>query len=334
MDGEHNEFALRSYRPEDLQGIVELLNTAERSDIDRDFTSPDDFAADMQSIGFNHETDTALILSADGRYAGYAEVAAGRKSPVRLRAYGVVHPDFRSKGLGRRLIEWTEERAKQFIHQAPRDVRVVLHHFAYAVREDAIALLNQQGYQHIRSFYRMSTELVERIKEPVIPEGISLRPIRNDLEEIRAALWVDYQSFRNHWGSVLESFEDYYARTLNRLKTRSQYDLSACRLAFAGDEPVGVAICSLWTQEDADKGWIDAIGVLKPWRGRQIGQALLMDELVELKKRGRKRAGLSVDAGNQTGALELYFRAGMHIDLEVQVYEKELRPGVDLMAHG
>jgi len=334
MAVDRSGFSLRSYQHEDLHGIVELLNQAERAAIGRDFTSLEEFAADMQSVGFNPETDTAVILSADGKHAGYAEVAAGRKPIVRLRAYGSVHPDFRNQGLGRRLVEWTEERSRQYIHHAPQGARVVLHHFVYNVQEDAIALLNQLGYQHIRSFYRMLVDLDDRIQPPFIPDGIRLRPIQNDPEEIRAALWIDYQAFMNHWGSVGETFEDYYARTLNRLTTRPQYDLSACRLAVAGEEPVGLAISSLWTQEDADKGWVDAIGVLKSWRGRGIGQALLMDEFVELKKRGKKRAGLSVDAENQTGALELYFRAGMRIDLEVRVYEKELRQGVDLMARG
>jgi hypothetical protein len=40
--------------------------------------------------------------------------------------------------------------------------------------------------------------------------------------------------------------------------------------------------------------------------------------------------GLGVDSQNLTGATRLYERAGMHVALQHDTYEKELRPGVEL----
>jgi len=61
---------------------------------------------------------------------------------------------------------------------------------------------------------------------------------------------------------------------------------------------------------------------------------LLQEVFTEFKKRGKKRAGLNVDADNSSGALGLYLQAGMRVELETQVFEKELRPGIDLMVRG
>jgi hypothetical protein len=41
-------------------------------------------------------------------------------------------------------------------------------------------------------------------------------------------------------------------------------------------------------------------------------------------------AGLGVDAENLTGALRLYEKAGMHVHLVFDIFEKELRPGREI----
>jgi mycothiol synthase len=50
----------------------------------------------------------------------------------------------------------------------------------------------------------------------------------------------------------------------------------------------------------------------------------------EYHSRGIKRVALSVDAESVTGAPRLYSRAGMHVTNNYFVYQRELRPGVDV----
>jgi hypothetical protein len=57
---------------------------------------------------------------------------------------------------------------------------------------------------------------------------------------------------------------------------------------------------------------------------------MLRHAFAEYHWRGVEKVGLSVDAGSVTGAPRLYSRAGMHVASEYVVYQKELRPGVDL----
>ncbi len=79
-------------------------------------------------------------------------------------------------------------------------------------------------------------------------------------------------------------------------------------------------------------GWVGSLSVRRPWRRRGLGLALLLHSFHALQERGKARVGLGVDAQNLTGATRLYEKAGMHSDPRRQwsVYEKELRPGIEL----
>ena len=72
------------------------------------------------------------------------------------------------------------------------------------------------------------------------------------------------------------------------------------------------------------------LGVRRPWRRRGIALALLHHAFGELYRRGKHRVVLGVDSQSLTGALRLYERAGMHVQLQYDNYELELRPGTDL----
>jgi ribosomal protein S18 acetylase RimI-like enzyme len=72
--------------------------------------------------------------------------------------------------------------------------------------------------------------------------------------------------------------------------------------------------------------------VLRPWRRRGLGLALLRHSFQEFFRRGRRKVGLGVDASSLTGATRLYEKAGMRSDEHHKSarFEKELRPGIDL----
>jgi ribosomal protein S18 acetylase RimI-like enzyme len=74
----------------------------------------------------------------------------------------------------------------------------------------------------------------------------------------------------------------------------------------------------------AGLGWIGDLAVRDAWRGRGIGEALLRAAFRLFADRGLTHARLNVDAGNATGALRLYERAGMRVRREWLVVAKTL----------
>jgi GNAT superfamily N-acetyltransferase len=83
-------------------------------------------------------------------------------------------------------------------------------------------------------------------------------------------------------------------------------------------------------EEDPTIAWIDELGVLRPWRRKGIGLALLHQVFGAFHRRGKYRVGLGVDGGSLTGATRLYEQAGMHVFRQMDAYEKDLRSGKDI----
>lgn len=71
-------------------------------------------------------------------------------------------------------------------------------------------------------------------------------------------------------------------------------------------------------------GWVGTLGTRKPWRGKGLGRALLLTAFGELCRRGETRVRLAVDAGNETGATQLYESVGMRVAWQADVYEKHV----------
>ena len=117
-------------------------------------------------------------------------------------------------------------------------------------------------------------------------------------------------AFAEHWGHVPRGFEEW------RRALIIEHDLTF--LARDGAEVAGAVVCN---EDLFGAALVGILGVRKPWRGRGLGRALLLQGFGALYDRGKRLIGLGVDAGNETGALELYESVGMRIGGREDVYE-------------
>jgi ribosomal protein S18 acetylase RimI-like enzyme len=108
------------------------------------------------------------------------------------------------------------------------------------------------------------------------------------------------------------------------------FDPTLWFLAMDGDEIAGVSLCRPKSNDDPEMGYVSNLSVRRPWRKRGIGLALLQHSFGEFYRRGKRKAGLGVDAENLTGALRLYENAGMHIHLAFDLFEKTVRSGREI----
>jgi ribosomal protein S18 acetylase RimI-like enzyme len=97
-----------------------------------------------------------------------------------------------------------------------------------------------------------------------------------------------------------------------------------------GDEVVGVSLCNYTMAEDREMSYVMSLGVSRPWRRKGLALALLHHTFGEFYRRGKRKVALDVDAHSLTGATRLYEKAGMDVQRQSAVYEKELRSGADL----
>jgi mycothiol synthase len=248
--------------------------------------------------------DSLLLHAPDGRLAA-SLIARVRIDRVVVESY--VHPDFKGRGLGSFLLDRAEALT---LERGLEWVRVP----ALTDDREAGQLLERRGYQTVRRFYRMLIDLEDSPPAAKWPEGITVSSFRRGEE--RTYYEVHEESFEDHWEHESRTFEEWCRRTLES----ESFDGDLLFLARAGDEPVGVAFCSV----RFGRGWIDVLGVRRGWRGRGIGAALLRQGFAALHERGERQVALGVDAESPTGATRLYEREGMRVASQADLWEKQL----------
>jgi mycothiol synthase len=309
-------YATRAPERGDAEAVEALIAACQIADTGASDMSVEEMLDDWHSLDLAEE---AVILTApDGRIAAYADVF--NRSFVIVSIYGYVHPDYRDVGLGSYLVAWGERWTRDHMPQAQENARVVVQHYINSANEAARRLLETSGYTPVRGIYVMETTLHKSPPLPNWPADISVRTFFPGKDE-RAVYEAVEDAFRDLWGRPRNPFERFVRET-----EKENFDPSLWFLAVEGDEVAGVTLGKTL----AGEGWVDVVGVRRPWRNRGLGLALIRHAFTEYHRRGTHRVSLSVDAESITGAPKLYGRAGMRVRESYVIHLKELRPGVDL----
>jgi mycothiol synthase len=217
-------------------------------------------------------------------------------------AVGIVHPDWKGRGLGAQLVDRSEARAA---HYGSRR----LQQFSLAADDAAALLLAARGYREVRRFYEMAIELDAA---PDVPD-MNIETL--ELEDVRAFHDALDEAFQDHWEHHSTRFEEWWARH----SANPNLDPS---LWFVIRERGEIAAVVRNEANRNGGGYVAAIGVRRPWRGKGYAKGLLLHTFREFYGRGIKRVTLGVDAESPTGATHLYERVGMHVEQENVVFEK------------
>jgi GNAT superfamily N-acetyltransferase len=280
---------------DDLAAFANLFAAADAHDIGEVFLNETDIEAAWRSPGVDIHSDTQLMWL-DGVLVGAAMV-------IDWKAWGTVHPDYRGRGLGTRLVEWTEERAE--------DDRIG-QTFIDSL-DEARRLFTDRGYRLLYSSWILRYREHRDIPDPKPPEGITIRPIQPSEEQ--AAYQVVEDAF-NEWPNRTPStFEEWRAETIER----SDFDRSLMRVAIDGDTVIG----SIFGIQYPEEGWVDELAVAAPYRRRGIARALIASVFGEFRSRGQGLVGLNTDS--RTGALDVYLGLGMELERTFVHYSKPLR---------
>ncbi|MGE5777317.1 MAG: GNAT family N-acetyltransferase [Chloroflexota bacterium] len=323
-------FTVRGASLDDVEPALKLYNAWSQSVIQEDeITDANAIRNEWKSPGFDPARDIRLIFAPNGEMVGYIEVWTTAKPLIHPWIWGRVHPDYGDRGIGTWMLQWAETRSLQALETVPPELRFAPRVGAFSQAEKSRKLFEDMGYSRIRSSYHMLIEMDAPVPEPVWPEGITVRTY-NPETDAELVYRTEVDSFRDHFGFVEQPFEEGFERFKHFQVEYEGFDPTLLFIAMDGDEVAGINICRPRSYDDPDLGWVDTLGVLRPWRKRGIGLALLRHSFNEFYRRGTRKVGLGVDAQNLTGALRLYENAGMHVHKSFDLYEKELRPGTEI----
>ena len=288
---------VRPFGAADFEAVVELL----REDEEHTFQRPSLIAtSDLREWTSRCDlAENSWVFEEDGelRAVGWLDLIDDLGIGI-----GIVRPRWRGNGLGAQLVDRSEASARA--RGASR-----MQQFSLGPDKAAAALLTSKGYRDVRHFFEMA---IEQTEAPP-PVGLPVEEVRKeDLPAFHAAL---DEAFQDHWEHHSTPFDEWWGRHENN----PNLDLSVWFLIRDGDEIAAV------TRNEGNRnggGYIGAIGVRRPWRGKGYAKALLLHSFGVFFERGMPRVTLGVDAENPTGATHLYERVGMHVDQEQVVFEK------------
>ncbi len=315
-----NNFLVRVPTMDDLQAVYDVFYACDMVDNGMTDFLLEDLRISWNEPDFNLATDARIVTTQDYKIVAYAEV--GQQQHAKIYGWIRVHPEYRRQGLEQYLIHLTETRARQHIAQAAPQARVTISNSLSHNNQAYKSILEQEGYTYSRSFWRMEIDMEDAPPAAEIPVGIAIRTMHPGEE--RAVYELDEEAFQDHWGHMPRTFEDWEHWNVKR----STFDPSLWFMAFEGDTLAGGAFCA--HEKELGLGWVHTLAVRRPWRRKGLGLALLRQAFGEFYRRGIRKAGLGVDSQNLTGATRLYERAGMHVAVQFDSFEKELRPGVEL----
>ena len=226
----------------------------------------------------------------------------------------LVHPLHRRKGVASKLFSSSMQRIRAAgIKTAQISVS--------ETNSAAKSLLMKLEFQLIRHFFEMKLDF-NNIQLPAAGQGPTTRHRLKSGEE-NLLTEIQNRSFADTWGFTPNTEEE-IAYRLN-MHGRSPDDVI---LTYLGDHPVGYCWIIINAEENAkrkkNKGLIQMLGVDPDYRQQEIGKAILLNGLEDLKNKGVDIVELTVDSENPA-ACSLYESVGFEVYAKTEWYEKKVR---------
>ncbi|MEU5939546.1 GNAT family N-acetyltransferase [Micromonospora sp. NPDC047548] len=197
---------------------------------------------------------------------------------------GLVHPAWRERGLGGRLLSWAAEQA------GDTDLLVTTESWS----PGADALYTAHGFERTFAEWVLRHDLTA-LPEVARPDDVHTEPVT---WEVGPELFETYHaSFADRPGFGAPSAEDWLAE----LREDDEYRPDLSMIARGPD---GTAVGFL----NVIDNWIDQVGVVPGWRHRRVGAYLVASALQSLAGDGARAAWLCVNDNNPAAAL--YRRLG------------------------
>lgn len=314
-------FATRTPTEADLDEIVALMHAADLVyDPDAARYTPDELRREWDDLDV--ATDAWVVVDDAGVICGYATLTE-KPTIGRLYADAYTHPAFDGRGVGTLMLNRMHARADEFNTVVDGTRLVLVNHVLCG--GSAQTLIERHGYELVRVYQQMFRSLDGIESEParVWPDGITITRCDGSDASIQRAYECVEDAFADQWGRARRPFDEWSSTMVYQ-----DFDPSLWIIAEHDGEAVGVSLCRM---RDGD-GYVDMLGVLRPWRRRGLGEALLRNSFTEFRTRGAAGVGLGTDSTSLTGADRLYTRVGMRVTSRIGRYERELRAGRDLLA--
>jgi ribosomal protein S18 acetylase RimI-like enzyme len=231
-------------------------------------------------------------------------------------------PGYRSDEIQAAVMDWCESRAREKC-VAPESAKRYFQAWVADTATYRAQFLKSRGYTISRNFFLMRYAPLDHELAVSLPAHLEFRAVKP--EHIRTIWEARNEAFRDHWGHSAQMETE---TAFDSFKNDPSIDLSIWRVIWDTKENqvAGLSVNSIFKEDNKrygfKRGWVNSLGVRRPWRKHGVGRALLLESLNALRAAGMTEGMLGVDAENPTGALNLYKSAGFQVYKRSDVYRK------------
>ncbi|MDO5500698.1 MAG: GNAT family N-acetyltransferase [Propionibacteriaceae bacterium] len=307
---------------EDLGEVHALLSAIAAFDDTTQRWGPDDLpewysgngalASELIVVGFEGASMVAV---------GWDTVA---EAPDTVRLDGAVHPAFRHQGIGRALLGWQLDRARDWFLATASTGPLRIVAFSDAAMTNKRSLFAHQGMTPMRWLIDMVCPFPTspRVAEFVVTPVLGVRFEQFGPEWVEPTRQAHNEAFADRWGTE-EVGADAWAASLRVDHARP--DLSWVAVDEWGSV-VGYALNSSTEELGGPAlGWTDRLGVRPVHRGRNIARVLLARSLDSFRRAGMDAGGVGLDSVDG-GGTSLYRSLGYEATDTIIQYERRETP--------
>lgn len=259
----------------------------------------------------------------DLRAAAFVHTPPGDETLARVSLTATIDPTWRGRGVGRALLGWQDERARQLLADLDPSLPGRIEAYVDEHLEDRRRLYAAAGFSPKRTFRVMRLPLGDAQQETYpVPDGVELQLWTLELDD--AVRRAHNEVFTDHWGSqplTAESWQEYFHPDLEPGWSMVAVDRASGAVA-------GYALTSRrehqWESLGHTEGFIEIVGVRRPYRGSGLAKALLSAVHEGLLHDGIDVAALDVDDENPSGAHRFYERMGYRPSVARILYTIEI----------
>ena len=312
----------RTFRgADDYPALARIINASAQGEGDDRVETAEALASAYDHLERCDPTRDLLVAEVDGMPVAYSRVFWDDEEDGRIyKLVCFVDPAFGGRGLGSALLAWDETRLRGIA--ADHDVPTKLvQAFVADANEAATALIRGAGYEPGTYMAQMVRPSVDDVPDHPLPDGLEIRPVHD--EDIRTIWEADVEAFRDHWGFVEQSDQDY-----QRFIEFPYHDPTLWKIAWDDEGVAGQVKSFIDTAQNErygrQRGWTESISTSRRWRRRGVAKALIVESIRELAARGMTEVALGVHTENPNGAYQLYESLGYEVVQTWTMYRKPL----------
>jgi ribosomal protein S18 acetylase RimI-like enzyme len=294
---------------EDYPVMAAIINAANLADGENNVVKAEEIAVNYAHLQRSNTATDMVFIEVDGQPVGYGRCMWDQDAEGDYLYSFFLHmvPKWRGKGIGRPVIAHFLSRLAEISAEHPADAPKYYQSWAGNHQVWYLGLLKSSGMVPVRWGFEMVRPCSQPVQITALPAGLEVQPV--DERHYRAIWEADVEAFRDHWGFVEPTEEDYLAWI-----EQPEIDPSLWKVAFDGDEVVGMVRNYINKDENLNRGiqrgYTENISVRRPWRRQGVARALLTESIQMFIDMGMDETALGVDTENPSGALDLYLNVG------------------------